>query len=174
VCDTAHFVTMQQDSVETVTQALEKFNIEKAAAAHVKKECDLKKPQQYYPTWHCRVGRNLGRSVTQETKPFSCFCLGQVATSLFKSGGLCHTPSDPPRNKECSLNSKHRRLKSSAMSQGTPQSLNLYCVVCTGHSPYEFVIVVKQLVKWLTVLFIFSSIPLPHVFSPQNPFLSKK
>lgn len=28
--------------METVTQALEKFNIEKAAAAHVKKECGEK------------------------------------------------------------------------------------------------------------------------------------
>uniref|UniRef100_A0A4W2GK22 Uncharacterized protein n=1 Tax=Bos indicus x Bos taurus TaxID=30522 RepID=A0A4W2GK22_BOBOX len=30
---------MQQDSVECATQALEKYNIEKDIAAHIKKEC---------------------------------------------------------------------------------------------------------------------------------------
>lgn len=34
--------------------------------------------------------------------------------------------------------------------------------------------VIKQLAKQLTFVFIFYSIPLPHVFSPQNPFLSNK
>ena len=33
---------MQQDSVECATQALEKYNIEKDIAAHIKKEFDKK------------------------------------------------------------------------------------------------------------------------------------
>ncbi|MBZ3880795.1 Dynein light chain 1, cytoplasmic [Sciurus carolinensis] len=51
---------MQQDSVECATQVLEKYNIEKDIAAHIK-ECDKK----YNPTWHCIVGQNFGSYVTQ-------------------------------------------------------------------------------------------------------------
>ncbi|XP_014749923.1 PREDICTED: dynein light chain 1, cytoplasmic [Sturnus vulgaris] len=64
------------------TQALEKYNIEKDIAAHIKKEFDKK----YNPTWHCIVGRNFGSYVTHETKHFIYFYLGQVAILLFKSG----------------------------------------------------------------------------------------
>jgi len=39
-------------------QALEKYNIEKEIAAHIKKSFDSK----YGPTWHCIVGRNFGAS----------------------------------------------------------------------------------------------------------------
>ena len=49
---------MQQDSVECATQALEKYNIEKDIAAHIKKEFDKK----CNSTWHCIVGRNFGSS----------------------------------------------------------------------------------------------------------------
>ena len=73
---------MQQDAVECATQALEKYNIEKDIAAHIKKEFDKK----YNPTWHCIVGRNFGSYVTHETKHFIYFYLGQVAVLLFKSG----------------------------------------------------------------------------------------
>ena len=73
---------MQQDAMESATQAMEKFNIEKDIAAHVKKEFDKK----YNPTWHCIVGRNFGSYVTHETKHFIYFYLGQVAVLLFKSG----------------------------------------------------------------------------------------
>nr|ACC64544.1 dynein light chain 1 (predicted) [Rhinolophus ferrumequinum] len=110
---------MQQDSVECATQALEKYNIEKDIAAHMKKEFDKK----YNPTWHCIVGRNFGSYLTHETKNFIYFYLGQVVILLFKSGekhGLCYTSSDPSKNKDCSLNSKYQRLKSSALPKGTP------------------------------------------------------
>ena len=46
-------------SVPDVTglwQALEKFNVEKDVAAHIKREFDKK----HNPTWHCIVGRNFG------------------------------------------------------------------------------------------------------------------
>ena len=71
---------MQQDSVECATQALERYNIEKDIAAHVKKDFDKK----YNPTWHCILGRNFGSYVTRETKHF--IYLAQVAILLFKSG----------------------------------------------------------------------------------------
>ncbi|NWZ83524.1 DYL1 protein, partial [Poecile atricapillus] len=58
---------MQQDSVECATQALEKYNIEKDIAAHIKKV-------------------DVGFYVTHETKHFIYFYLGQVAILLFKSG----------------------------------------------------------------------------------------
>ncbi|KAI8099868.1 dynein light chain 1, cytoplasmic [Halteromyces radiatus] len=51
---------MQQEAIEVSTQALEKFNIEKDIAAHIKREFDKK----YGPTWHCVVGRNFGSFVT--------------------------------------------------------------------------------------------------------------
>eukprot|EP00924_Labyrinthula_sp_SR-Ha-C_P008352 maker-scaffold_11-snap-gene-10.14-mRNA-1 protein AED:0.46 eAED:0.46 QI:0/0/0/1/1/1/2/0/93 len=76
---------MQQvgsDAIEVATQAMEKFNIEKDIAAHVKKEFDKK----FHPSWHCIVGRNFGSYVTHEAKHFIYFYLGQVAILLFKSG----------------------------------------------------------------------------------------
>ncbi|CAO3619530.1 unnamed protein product [Cunninghamella echinulata] len=51
---------MQQEAIDVSTQALEKFNIEKDIAAHIKREFDKK----YGPTWHCVVGRNFGSFVT--------------------------------------------------------------------------------------------------------------
>uniref|UniRef100_A0A5F9D366 Dynein light chain n=1 Tax=Oryctolagus cuniculus TaxID=9986 RepID=A0A5F9D366_RABIT len=71
---------MQQDLVECATQALEKYNIEKNIAAHIK-ESDKK----YNPSWHCIVGRNFGSYVTHETEHFIYFYLGQAAILLFKS-----------------------------------------------------------------------------------------
>ncbi|KAI9010919.1 dynein light chain 1, cytoplasmic [Phycomyces nitens] len=51
---------MQQEAIDCSTQALEKYNIEKDIAAHIKREFDKK----YGPTWHCVVGRNFGSFVT--------------------------------------------------------------------------------------------------------------
>ncbi|CAL1172501.1 unnamed protein product, partial [Cladocopium goreaui] len=65
---------MQQDAIDSATQALEKYNIEKDIAAFIKKEFDKK----YNPTWHCVVGRNFGSYVTHETKHFIYFYLGQA------------------------------------------------------------------------------------------------
>lgn len=48
---------MQQEAVDCATEAMEKYNIEKDIAAHIKKEFD----KRYNPTWHCIVGRNFGR-----------------------------------------------------------------------------------------------------------------
>ena len=72
---------MHQDSVECATQALEKYNIEKDFAAHIKKDFDRK----YNPTWPCTMGTNFGSYVTHETKHFIYSYLGQVAILLFKS-----------------------------------------------------------------------------------------
>ena len=73
---------MQQDTVDLATDAMEKFNVEKDIAAHVKKEMDKKFPG----TWHVIVGRNFGSYVTHETKHFIYFYFGQVAFLVFKSG----------------------------------------------------------------------------------------
>ena len=93
---------MQQDSVECMTQALEKYNIEKDIAARIQ-EFDKK----HKPTWHCIVGRNLGSYVTHETKHFIYFYLGQVAILLFKSGWITVTHPVIHPNKGHSLNSKY-------------------------------------------------------------------
>ncbi|CRH02565.1 dynein light chain 1, putative [Plasmodium relictum] len=73
---------MQIDAIDCASQALQKYNVEKDIAAHIKKEFDRK----YDPTWHCVVGRNFGSYVTHETKNFIYFYIGQVAILLFKSG----------------------------------------------------------------------------------------
>ncbi|KAM3184035.1 Dynein light chain 2, cytoplasmic [Hymenolepis weldensis] len=73
---------MQQRAVDCAREAMDKFNIEKDIAAHIKKEFD----RYYNPTWHCIVGRNFGSYVTHETKHFIYFYMGQVAVLLFKSG----------------------------------------------------------------------------------------
>ncbi|XP_019573952.1 dynein light chain 1, cytoplasmic [Rhinolophus sinicus] len=73
---------MQQDLVECALQALEKYNIEKDIAAHIKKEFHKK----YNPIWHCIMGRDFGSYVTHETTPFIYFYMGQVAILLFRSG----------------------------------------------------------------------------------------
>ena len=67
---------MQQDAIDTASQAMEKFNIEKDIAAYIKKEFDKK----HGPTWHTVVGRNFGSYVTHETKNFIYFYV--------RSGGL--------------------------------------------------------------------------------------
>lgn len=48
---------MQQRAVDCAQDAMNKYNVEKDIAAHIKKEFD----RLYSPTWHCIVGRNFGR-----------------------------------------------------------------------------------------------------------------
>ncbi len=59
---------MQQESVDVASAALEKYNIEKDIAAHIKKEFD----RRHGPTWHVVVGKNFGSYVTHGT------CLSQL------------------------------------------------------------------------------------------------
>ena len=51
---------MQQEAVDVASAALEKYNIEKDIAAHIKKEFDRRRG----PTWHVVVGKNFGSYVT--------------------------------------------------------------------------------------------------------------
>jgi dynein light chain LC8-type len=51
---------MQQESVDIASAALEKYNVEKDIAAHIKKEFD----RRHGPTWHVVVGKNFGSYVT--------------------------------------------------------------------------------------------------------------
>ncbi len=48
---------MQNDAVHYANEAMERTNLEKDIAAHIKQEFD----KRHYPTWHCIVGRNFGR-----------------------------------------------------------------------------------------------------------------
>uniref|UniRef100_A0A915D0D1 Dynein light chain n=1 Tax=Ditylenchus dipsaci TaxID=166011 RepID=A0A915D0D1_9BILA len=73
---------MQQEAIGVSKQAMEKNNLEKDIAAHIKKEFDKK----YCPTWHCIVGKNFGSYVTHETKHFLYFNVGQMSILLFKCG----------------------------------------------------------------------------------------
>ncbi|KAF2483707.1 dynein light chain, cytoplasmic [Neohortaea acidophila] len=72
---------MQQEAIEVAQEAMEKFNIEKDIAHHIKRTFDERKGA----TWHCIVGRNFGSFVTHETKHFIYFYLEHVAILLFKT-----------------------------------------------------------------------------------------
>ncbi|KAI8364248.1 dynein light chain 1, cytoplasmic [Blakeslea trispora] len=70
---------MQQEAIECSTQALEKYNIEKDIAAHIKREFDRK----YGPTWHCVVGRNFGSFVTHGKVEREQHAIMQVMVVVF-------------------------------------------------------------------------------------------
>lgn len=62
-CDVAHCTKRASSTpcrCPSLSQALEKYNVEKDIAAFIKKEFDKK----YNPTWHCIVGRNFGEGRT--------------------------------------------------------------------------------------------------------------
>ena len=93
---------VEQFAIQTAIEALERYNTEKDAASHIKKEFDRKHGQ----TWHAFVGRNFGSQVTHEVCAASgplhlprthlssspqvghyiYFYLGQAAFLIFKSG----------------------------------------------------------------------------------------
>lgn len=56
---------LQQESVDIASAALEKYNIEKDIAAHIKKEFD----RRHGATWHVVVGKNFGSYVTHGEPP---------------------------------------------------------------------------------------------------------
>ena len=129
--------------------------------------------QEVHPSRQSIMGRNCAGHMTHETKHFSDFSLGQWAIFWFKSGlkhGLGHIPSDPSKNKDCSLNSKYQRLKSSALPKGTPPSLNLYCVLYRAFSVLVCGYKAISKTAYICIYFLFHT-SLPHVFSLQNPFL---
>ncbi|CAE6471917.1 hypothetical protein ACGC1H_003817 [Rhizoctonia solani] len=72
---------MQQESIDIANASLEKFNIEKDIAAHIKREFD----RRYGTTWHVVVGKNFGSYVTHETKHFIYFYIGSLAFLIWKS-----------------------------------------------------------------------------------------
>ncbi|KAF5361914.1 hypothetical protein D9756_002479 [Leucocoprinus leucothites] len=72
---------LQQESVDIANSALEKYNIEKDIAAHIKKEFD----RRHGATWHVVVGKNFGSYVTHETKHFIYFYVGSLAILIWKS-----------------------------------------------------------------------------------------
>ena len=64
-----------------LSQALEKYNVEKDIAAYLKKEFDRK----HGTTWHAIVGRNFGSYVTHEAGYFIYFYVGQVKCFIVNS-----------------------------------------------------------------------------------------
>ncbi|XP_036099702.1 dynein light chain 1, cytoplasmic-like [Molossus molossus] len=58
---------MQQDSMESASQALEKYNIEQDIAAHIKKGLTR------CTTPPGILGRNFSSYITRKTKHFICF-----------------------------------------------------------------------------------------------------
>ncbi|VDL88644.1 unnamed protein product [Schistocephalus solidus] len=72
---------MQEDALKAASDALDRYNIEKDIAAHIKKTFD----KDHNLAWHCVVGRNFGSYVTYESKNFIYFHVGQFAILLFKS-----------------------------------------------------------------------------------------
>ena len=109
-----------------------------------------------HETWHMKP--NSSSTSTWAKWPFSC-------SNLVKSA-LYHTPSDPSKNKDCILNSKYQKLKSSALPKGTSWSWNFILLFCTAHSLYLFVVVIKQWAKQFMFVYIFYFIPLCHMFFP--------
>lgn len=91
---------MQQDAVDSVTQAMEKHKVPMEIAAFVKKDFDKK----YNPTWHCIVGKNFGSYVNYETQGLIYLFVGQVAILLYRFswGALSvETFFSLHRNEEC-------------------------------------------------------------------------
>jgi len=64
---------LQQESVDITNAALEKYNVEKDIAAHIKKEFD----RRYGATWHVVVGKNFGSYVTHGLSSFFTRVVGR-------------------------------------------------------------------------------------------------
>ena len=60
---------MQQEAIDISMNALDKYNVEKDIAAHIKKEFD----KRHGPTWHVVVGKNFGSYVTHGELSFPFF-----------------------------------------------------------------------------------------------------
>lgn len=80
---------MQQESVEIANTALEKFNVEKDIAAHIKKEFD----RRHGPTWHVVVGKNFGSYVTHGESEYRC---KQGMYSLSQKPNISSTSTSAP------------------------------------------------------------------------------
>ena len=66
---------MQQEAVDVALAALEKYNIEKDIAAHIKKEFDRRRGN----TWHVVVGKNFGSYITHGASLFMSECVRACA-----------------------------------------------------------------------------------------------
>ncbi|KAI5711386.1 dynein light chain 2, cytoplasmic [Diaphorina citri] len=72
---------MQETAVNAAKEGLEKYNIEREVAGHVKQHFD----NTYGPYWQCTVGRNFGSYVSYDDF-YTYFYLGKVAILLYKNG----------------------------------------------------------------------------------------
>lgn len=72
---------MKDKVIEHLKEALDKFQIEKDMATHVKKKCD----EQFGGTWHVVIGKNFGCSITHHTKYVLFFKIDLMHVIIFKS-----------------------------------------------------------------------------------------
>ncbi|XP_032857310.1 dynein light chain 2, cytoplasmic-like [Tyto alba] len=72
---------MQQNTVQCAILAIEKYNVERAIAALIKREFEKK----YSQPWHCTVERKFCSDMSHEVKYFIFFLMRGVNT-LFKAG----------------------------------------------------------------------------------------
>ncbi|VDP81845.1 unnamed protein product [Echinostoma caproni] len=73
---------LQEDAVQTATEALERYQVEKDIASYIKREFDRK----HEPFWHCVVGKAFGSCVMYEQQSFIYFYLEGRAIMLYKCG----------------------------------------------------------------------------------------
>ncbi|KAH6888793.1 outer dynein arm light chain 8 [Coprinopsis sp. MPI-PUGE-AT-0042] len=72
---------MEKETIDLVSSAMQKFDIEKDMASFIKKALDRK----HGTTWHVIVGKNFGSFVTYETKHFIYFYVGPLAFLIWKT-----------------------------------------------------------------------------------------
>ncbi|GAA5840574.1 hypothetical protein JCM5353_004388 [Sporobolomyces roseus] len=73
---------MQQQAIQTTTEAMAANTVEKDIAAYIKRDFD----KRYGPTWHVVVGKSFGSFCTHETNHFLYWYMGNIAILLFKAG----------------------------------------------------------------------------------------
>jgi dynein light chain LC8-type len=81
-----HFSDVSQDllifAVERAAAAIERKDPDNEIAKHLK----IKFDKEFYPSWHCIVGKNFGAYVSNEENKALYFTYGQTSVLLFRAG----------------------------------------------------------------------------------------
>lgn len=72
---------MQDAATQSALEALEKYNVEREMAGHIKQHFD----KTFGPFWQCTVGRNFGSYISYDDY-YTYFYLGKVAILLYRNG----------------------------------------------------------------------------------------
>lgn len=73
---------MQQQAIVNIIRELDAHRSEKELAMILKREFD----REFFPTWHCVVGKNFGSFVSYEEKHMLYFQVGQFSVLLWRAG----------------------------------------------------------------------------------------